>query len=729
MEKEQFNLMVYAVAMEDYNRALTIVKELKGHYVTIKDNTLASIFEKIENAITSEKNKEYVKAKISWDAVSKSAKDVDEKISVLAKAFYYYILATSAKDIEVELEYRKKAKKEIQKSGDKILGLFASAEIAVGNPKKQAELYKKTADEFKEIGYERNYHYALGIYYYSLANATENPEEQVEWYKKSADEFEEGKLDEQYHQAMGWHYYSLANVTEKPEEGAALYKESADEFKEGEQEELYHWAMGWHYYSLANVTEKPEEGAELYKESADEFKEGNDEELYHWAMGWHYYSLANVTEKPEEGAELYKESADEFKEGNDEELYHWAMGWHYYSLANVTEKPEEGAALYKESADEFKEGKLDEQYHQAMAWHCYALANATEKPEEQAEWYRKSADEFKEGKLEEYYHQTMGWHYGALASIAESFKEQAELHKKAAEEFKEGKIEDFYHKAMAWHYYLSSLLSKDKKKIEDFKLKAVNETDWLFIANIALSKSKISRRAGEIIRFIEDAIFSYEKYLHGKGEKLPEFPIFIDGNLRDEKTVEDVTKEIRSYFIPEISPFLKNKTVEVEELDNMIENSEFILMLVENNVDEMLSFEMGLAYSIGKPVVLFVSGDISNLNPIFSKAATITQRLDYAITVLRLFSIIKSGETKFLKSVERIEIPQPKIEFKPSYTEEREKLFLKSVERIEIPQPKIEFKSSFIEEREKLAGEFKPSFIEEKKPLKQKYGRLRGDEV
>lgn len=121
-------------------------------------------------------------------------------------------------------------------------------------------------------------------------------------------------------------------------------------------------------------------------------------------------------------------------------------------------------------------------------------------------------------------------------------------------------------------------------------------------------------------------------------------------------------------------------------------------MLVDNNVDEMLSFEMGLAYTAGKPVVLFVPGDISNVNPIFSKAATITQKLEYAIMILRLFSIIKSGEI--------LEVGK----------DEKEKIadFLKTIERFEIPQPKIEFE---------------PSFIEEKMPLKLEHGRLRGDKV
>ena len=162
--------------------------------------------------------------------------------------------------------------------------------------------------------------------------------------------------------------------------------------------------------------------------------------------------------------------------------------------------------------------------------------------------------------------------------------------------------------------------------------------------------------------------------------------------------VKSVTEKCGEYFDTKISPFLKNKPVEIDELDTIIEKNEFILILVDNNVNEMLSFEMGLAYTAGKPVVLFVPGDISNLNPIFSKAATITQKLEYAITVLRLFSIIKSGEI--------LEVDK----------DEKEKItdFLNSLERIKIPQPKIEFK---------------PSLIEEELPLKQKQGRLRGDKV
>jgi nucleoside 2-deoxyribosyltransferase len=292
----------------------------------------------------------------------------------------------------------------------------------------------------------------------------------------------------------------------------------------------------------------------------------------------------------------------------------------------------------------------------------------------------------------------MGGHYCILARATESLEERAKLNKKAADEFKKGKNDALYHKEMAWHYYLASLLSDDKRKREDLKSRAVKETNWLFLANTALSLSKISKNTEKIIYLIKDAISSYERYLDEKGKKLPTFAIFLDGNLRDEQMVKSVTEKTGGYFITKVSPFLKNKPVEIDELDIMIEKTDFILMLVDNNVNERLSFEMGLAYTTGKPVVLFVSGDISRLNPLFSKVATITQKLEYAITVLRLFSIIKSGE---ILEVEK---------------DEKEKItdFLKSIERFEIPELKIEFK---------------PSFIEGEMPLKQKQRRLRGDKV
>jgi len=574
MEKEQFNLMAYAVAMADYDRALTTVKELKELYVTTKDNTLASIFEKIENAITSEKNKEQDKEKELWKEISELAKDIDNTLSIFAKACYYSAIAGSTEDKAKVLEYRKKIKREIEKIDDKILILLASVGVEE-LPEKRANIFEKIAGEFNKASLK------------NLAN-----------------------------QAMGWHYDALTETAESPKERAELFKKAADEFKTGKRDDSYHSAMGEHYSVLTMIPESPKERAELFKKAADEFKAGRNDNLYHWAMGWHCYALTEAAKTPKAVAELLKDAADEFKAGKRDDSYHWAMGEHYSVLARATE----------------------------------------------------------------------------------SLEERAKLNKKAAEKFKKGKDEKRYKKEMAWYCYLTSLLSEDKKEREDLKSKAVKQTDWLFIANIALSLSKITKKTEKLIYLIKDAISSYERYLDEKGKKLPTFTIFIDGNLRDEQMVKSVTEKTEGYFITKISPILKNKPVEIDELDNMIERNDFILMLVENDVNEMLSFEMGLAYAAGKPVVLFVSGDISNLNPIFSKAATTTQKLEYAITVLRLFSIIKSGE---ILKVEK---------------DEKEKItdFLKSIERFEIPKPKIEFKASL---------------IEEEMHLKQKQGRLGSDKV
>jgi protein required for attachment to host cells len=715
MEKEQFNLMAYAVAMEDHDRALTIAKELKERYVTTKDNTLASIFEKIEDALIYRKNEEYDKEQGLWGKISELAKNIDNTLSIFAKARYYDAIADSAKeDTAKKNRYQKKVKGEFEKTGDNILILLASAWIEE-LPEKAALIFKKVAEEFYKVNLGNLANQAMGRHYWALTETVESSKEEAELGKKAADEFKAGKRDDLYHQAMGFHYRTLGLIAESPKEGAELLKKAADEFKAGKIDDSYHVAMGFHYMALSLIAESPKEGAELLKKAADEVKAGKNDDWYHLTMGVHYMALAKIAESPKEIAELLKKAADEFKAGKNDDTYHKTMGSHYVyvALAEIAESPKEIAELLKKAADEFKAGKIDDSYHVAMGVHYRALSLIAESPEEIAELLKKAADEFKAGKIDDWYHRAMGMHYSALARATESLEERAELNKKAAEKYKKGKDEEQYHKEMAWHYYLSSLLSEDKMKIEGLKSKAVKETDWLFIAGIALSLSKISKKSEKIIYLIKDAISSYEKHLDEKGKELPMFTIFIDGNLRDEKIVKSVTEKTKGYFITKISPFLKNKTVEIDELDDMIGRNDFILMLVENNINEILSFEMGLAYTAGKPVVLFVPGGISNINPIFSKAATITQKLDYAITVLRLFSIIKSGEILEVGKEER----------------ERMASFLKSIERIEIPQPKIEFKPSFIEEREKLAGEFKPSFIEEKKSLKQKYGRLRGDKV
>ena len=574
MEKDKFNLLAYAVAMGDYDRALRIVKELHELYVTTKEDFLASIFKKIENALLFRKNRDCSNEKRLWEEIFELAAGSDKTLSIFAKACYYDSIADSAEDEVKELEYHKKAKREFNKLGDNILTLIASTWIA-----------------------------------------------------------------------------------DSPDKRAHTYKEIAKEFKKAHLEDLAYLAMGWHNKSLVDAAEKPEEKVEFYKKAAEEFKEGRDELTHHLAMGGYYWALSDAAEKPEEKVELFKKAAEEFKEGHDELNYHRALGTQYSVRAIIAKKPNEKIKLHKKAADEFKRGKLSTHHHIAL-----------------------------------------GSHHMALASSKELLEEQADLFKEAAKEFKEGKEKEHYHFAMARYYYLSSLLTEDTKKREKLKLRAVKETDWLFIANIALSLSRISTKPGKVIYLIKDAVSSYEKYLKQRGKKLPKFTLFIEGTISDKRIIDDVIKKAKKAFIIEISPFLKNKTVEICDLENIIEATKFVLVIVDNNLGERLSFEIGLAYTAGKPIVLVVPGDLAKLNPLVLKAATVTQKLDTAIMVLRLFSIIKSGE-----------ILEVGIDEK-----EKIKSFLKSIEKYEMPPSKIGLKSPFIEE----------IF-----PFKLKYRDLRGDNV
>ena len=109
MEKEHVDLMAYAVAMADYDRALTIAKELTAHYVTANNNALASIFEKIGDAVIYRKNKEYDKAQELWREISEFARNIDTTLSVFTKACYYDAIADSTEDDAAKKrEYKKK---------------------------------------------------------------------------------------------------------------------------------------------------------------------------------------------------------------------------------------------------------------------------------------------------------------------------------------------------------------------------------------------------------------------------------------------------------------------------------------------------------------------------------------------------------------------------------------------------------------------------------------------
>ncbi len=304
------------------------------------------------------------------------------------------------------------------------------------------------------------------------------------------------------------------------------------------------------------------------------------------------------------------------------------MGFHYLILASITEKPEERAELYKKSADEYKEGKLVNQYHQAMGYYYSWLAFIETNPKEQAELYTKSADEFKEGKLDEQYHQAMGWHYNSLANATENPEEQANLYNKSAEELKEGKLDEQYHQVMAWHYY-----SKEEK------LEAAKETNWLYVAGIALKKVGVSIQAKKI-KYLTDAISSYKSYLNANNKKFPKFSVFIDSNIKNQGKISEISREISKNLKWKFPPDMGKILFNPYRLNEGIEESDFVFLFVEDDIDKKLAFELGLAYNVSKPIVILAQ--TNKLNSVFREVATITNNEEYAIAALNVRSIFES---------------------------------------------------------------------------------------
>jgi hypothetical protein len=68
-------------------------------------------------------------------------------------------------------------------------------------------------------------------------------------------------------------------------------------------------------------------------------------------------------------------------------------------------------------------------------------------------------------------------------------------------------------------------------------------------------------------------------------------------------------------------------------------------MELNKDIDGELLYELGLVAGMEKPIIVLVSGSINSFNKFIPKVATITSDQRAAFTVLKIFSIIKSGES------------------------------------------------------------------------------------
>lgn len=233
-------------------------------------------------------------------------------------------------------------------------------------------------------------------------------------------------------------------------------------------------------------------------------------------------------------------------------------------------------------------------------------------------------------------------HYVSLAEAAGSFEEKAELYKKAAEELKDVEYKEKAHKLMAKYHFFLSLTTENKTESEKYQLLASGETKlgWLYITQMTFNESKKSKIIDMF--FLELTIKLYKKYLMHKSRHFPVYNVYICGDATG--SAKQIMAEMSDYFKFNTTSFPRGKFENIPKFKEEVKKNDFVLMELKEDIDGELLYEVGLISGAEKPIIVLVSGNVDSFNKFIPKVAIITSDQRAAFTVLKIFSVLKSGE-------------------------------------------------------------------------------------
>jgi hypothetical protein len=107
--------------------------------------------------------------------------------------------------------------------------------------------------------------------------------------------------------------------------------------------------------------------------------------------------------------------------------------------------------------------------------------------------------------------------------------------------------------------------------------------------------------------------------------------------------------DMSDYFKFDVTSFPRGKFKNTPKFKEDVKKNDFVLMKLNEDIDGELLYELGLVTGIEKPIAVLVSGDTDSFNKFIPKVAIITSDQMTAFTILKLFSIIKSGESLIIE--------------------------------------------------------------------------------
>ena len=223
------------------------------------------------------------------------------------------------------------------------------------------------------------------------------------------------------------------------------------------------------------------------------------------------------------------------------------------------------------------------------------------------------------------------------------------MYKKASEEYKKAGNKDTASILLARHYFFLYLGAKNEDESEKYLKLAVDETElgWLYLTQIAFNESKKSKANNAIL--IEETIKLYKKYLASNNKKFPVSSIYLCGDVT-KKTASRITKGMSEYFTFNTTSFPRGDFENSRKFKEEVKKNDFTLMVLNKDINNELFYELGIVAGLGKPVMILISKKIKSFDEFIIKIATVTSDKELVFSALKLFSVIKSGESLEIKS-------------------------------------------------------------------------------
>lgn len=104
------------------------------------------------------------------------------------------------------------------------------------------------------------------------------------------------------------------------------------------------------------------------------------------------------------------------------------------------------------------------------------------------------------------------------------------------------------------------------------------------------------------------------------------------------------------YFTFNTTSFPRGDFENSQKFKDEVKKNDFALMVLDKDINNELFYELGIVAGLGKTVMVLISEKIKSFDAFIAEIVTVTSDKELVFSALKLFSVIKSGESLEIKN-------------------------------------------------------------------------------